>query len=162
MSEKGERLIFIGAGGSDGWANYEIIQHSKNKQSNMDYHNDMDSHKFEQFLHDTCKILTEKYDKIAIVLGNANYHNTMHDDVPCSNWTLEKFKKYCSDNSLTVLPRYSKRPGKLVLKDYKECALKHSELVGNRYKADSIMAQYGIRCVRLPPYHPELNPIERV
>ena len=95
-------------------------------------------------------------------MDNASYHTTLSDDTPRSTWTLPKFKKYCQDNNLTVIPGYSKRPGKLVLEDYKKCALKHSDEVGNKYTADTIMAQYSIRCVRLPPYHPELNPIERV
>ena len=88
LSGKGERLILIGAGGSDGWANYEIIQRSKNKQSNMDYHQDMDSQIFEEFLHATLKILTDRYNKIVILLDNTSYHNAMSNNVPRSNWTL--------------------------------------------------------------------------
>ena len=133
----------------------------------MDYHQDMDSEKFELFLHETCKRLVEKYDKIALVMDNASYHTTMRDDVPRrSGWTLAKYIKYCADNNLTVIATHSQSkrggPRKLVLDDYKESALNHAETLGLKYKADTIMAQYGIRCVRLPPYHPELNPIERV
>ena len=97
-------------------------------------------------------------------MDNASYHTTMRDDVPRSTWTLERFKQYCADNNLTVVPTHSKRKGikKPVLEDYKESALNHAESLGLKYKADAILAEYGIRCVRLPPYHPELNPIERV
>ena len=101
-------------------------------------------------------------------MDNASYHTTMRDDCPRSSWTLKQFKDYCEDNNLTVEPKHSKRVGKngikpLVLEDYKEVALNHTETFwSSKYKADIILAEYGIRCVRLPPYHPELNPIERV
>ena len=32
-------------------------------------------------------------------------------------------------------------------------------MTGIKYRADTIMAMYNVRCIRLPPYHPELNPI---
>ena len=41
----------------------------------MDYKDDMDGAKFEQFLDETCAILVQKYDKVAIVMDNASYHN---------------------------------------------------------------------------------------
>ena len=28
-----------------------------------------------------------------------------------------------------------------------------------KYTAEKIMEQYGVKCLRLPPYHPELNPM---
>ena len=40
FSGKGERLIIIGAGGSDGWTHYEIILRLKNKQNSLDYKKD--------------------------------------------------------------------------------------------------------------------------
>ena len=40
-----------------------------------------------------------------------------------------------------------------------DAARKYLEETGIKYKADQIMEEYGVECVRLPPYHPELNPI---
>ena len=54
----------------------------------MDYHQDMDSQIFEEFLHATLKILTDRYNKIVILLDNTSYHNAMSNNVPRSNWTL--------------------------------------------------------------------------
>ena len=72
---------------------------------------------------------------------------------------MSQFKEFCETKGLEVLPGKGKRAGKLVLEDYKAVAMKYSDETGLKYRADSILKEYGIRCVRLPPYHPELNPI---
>ena len=79
--------------------------------------------------------------------------------MPKSDWKLSQLKDFCEEKKIIVLPGNSKRPGALVYKDYYEAAKKYCEDEGIKYKADSIMESYGVLCVRLPPYHPELNPI---
>ena len=81
------------------------------------------------------------------------------DDVPKSDWKLPQLKAFCEQKKIKVLPGNSKRSGALVYKDYYQVAKKYCEDAGIKYKADSIMESYGVLCVRLPPYHPELNPI---
>ena len=53
----------------------------------------MDAQHFEIFLHETCSKLTQKYDKVALVMDNASYHTVMRDDVPKSDWTLSKYSR---------------------------------------------------------------------
>ena len=106
VSGKGERLILIGVGGKDGWLKWDVIMRSVRKgwaiikiflyklwnfsrvckyikwlffyRNSMIYKDDMDSAKFEKFLHETCQLLREKYgDKVAIVMDNASYHSTL-------------------------------------------------------------------------------------
>ena len=44
----------------------------------MNYKENMNAEKFEAFLHETCKLLREKYgDKVALVMDNASYHTVM-------------------------------------------------------------------------------------
>ena len=43
----------------------------------MEYKDDMDGPKFEEFLNETCSILKEKYEKIALVMDNASYHTKL-------------------------------------------------------------------------------------
>ena len=44
----------------------------------MNYKQDMDAKLFEKFLHETCRLLREKYgDKVALVMDNASYHTVM-------------------------------------------------------------------------------------
>ena len=72
---------------------------------------------------------------------------------------MQQFKKFCTDKGLDVLPQFGKTAGKRVLKDYALAAKLYVQETGIKYRADTIMATYGVRCIRLPPYHPELNPI---
>ena len=37
----------------------------------------MDSAKFEEFLHEVCVLLDERYEKSVIVMDNASYHTVM-------------------------------------------------------------------------------------
>ena len=123
----------------------------------------MDSHKFEKFLHEACANLKAKYGKVAMLLDNASYHTIMHDDVPNSKWTVGALKKFCADNNLTVTAENAKnKKGTPVRKDFWDTANEFVSKTGMKYRADTIMESYGIQCVRLPPYHPELNPIEWV
>ena len=44
----------------------------------MNYKENMNAEKFEAFLHETCRLLREKYgDKVALVMDNASYHTVM-------------------------------------------------------------------------------------
>ena len=44
----------------------------------MNYKENMDAAKFEAFLHETCRLLREKYgDKVALVMDNASYHTVI-------------------------------------------------------------------------------------
>ena len=47
-------------------------------RNSMNYKENMNAEKFEAFLHETCKLLKEKYgDKVALVMDNASYHTVM-------------------------------------------------------------------------------------
>ena len=84
-----------------------------------------------------------------------------NDDIPRSDWKLDQLKKYCSDNKLKVVAFHGKRAaqGVTVVKDYWDAARRYLDKTGAhlKYRADRIFASYGIRCVRLPPYHPGDN-----
>ena len=72
---------------------------------------------------------------------------------------MKQFKNFCKDKGIDVQPQFGKKAGKLVLKDYAFAAKIYVQVTGIKYRADAILKSYGVRCVRLPPYHPELNPI---
>ena len=60
---------------------------------------------------------------------------------------------------MTVTPTGKRGP---VKSDYQRAAKQFVDASGMKYKADSIIESYGILPVRLPPYHPELNPIGNI
>ena len=47
-------------------------------RNSLNYKDDMDARKFEEFLHDICKLLEKKYGKkVAVVMDNASYHSVL-------------------------------------------------------------------------------------
>jgi hypothetical protein len=94
-----------------------------------------------------------------------NFYNTgnfcdpfQNDDIPRSDWKVDQYKKYCTDNKIKVVAFHGKKAaqGITVSKDYWDACKRYLDKTGAhlKYRADRIFASYGIRCVRLPPYHP--------
>ena len=55
-----------------------LLTFELNCRNSLDYKDDMDAAKFEEFLHELCQKLKEKYgDKVAIIMDNASYHSVL-------------------------------------------------------------------------------------
>ena len=160
---KGERLILIGVGGMDGWLKKDII---KRKKGHLNTKDDMDGDKFNAFVTDAFIRAKQQYPdrKLALVVDNASYHTKLCDDMPKSDWSLDQYKEFCYEKSLPVPPHYSKKAhlGHLVKQDYVEAAKKYVDASPEKYQLERLCILYDIILVRLPPYHPELNPIEQI
>ena len=122
---RGERLILIGAGGIDGWEQKDVIDRSEGAGNDMEYKNDlkkaekinMDSSRFEHFVHKTALTVTARHEKVAWVMDNASYHNQYREDIPRSDWSVARIKAFCKNHNLEVFAKKGKR-GKPVKKDY--------------------------------------------
>ena len=70
-------------------------------------------------------------------------------------------KEFCEKKGITVIARHGKRAwfGDLVKKDYEEAIKHYLDGTDIKYQAEEIMKKYGVECLRLPPYHPELTAI---
>ena len=150
---RGERLIMIGGGGREGWAELDIIQRSEGEGNDLNYKKNMDGAAFEKFCHRLGENITKDHEKVAVVLDNASYHNEYREDIPRHNWSIKRFRAFCELNKLDV-PVIHGRRGRPILADYKEAVRKYileGDLV---YKIDVIFKSYGIIVIRLPPYHP--------
>ena len=160
---KGERLILIGAGGMDGWLKKDII---KRKKGHLNTKDDMDGDKFNAFVTDAFIRAKQQYPdrKLSLVVDNASYHTKLCDDMPKQNWTLDEYKQFCYDKSLPVPAYWSKKAhlGHLVKQDFVEAAKKYVDASPEKYQLERLCILYDILLVRLPPYHPELNPIEQI
>ena len=147
---KGERLIILNAITQDGWvAGAKTIFKSTRKTG--DYHGQMDSNLFQKWF--TKALLPNIPEHSLIVMDNASYHNILTEcSAPtpaCSKeriraW-LEANKIPCSEDCLKVelveiLRKIAPEP---------------------TYEIDVIAEKHGHHVVRTPPYHPELQPIEK-
>lgn len=147
---KGERLIILNAITRDGWVpGAKVIFKSSRKTG--DYHGQMDWALFEKWFVEA--LLPNIPDGSIIVMDNASYHNVLSESSAptpaCSKdkiraW-LEANKIPCRDDCLKVelveiLRKIAPEP---------------------TYEIDVIAQRHGHRVLRTPPYHPELQPIEK-
>ena len=83
-----------------------------------------------------------------------SYHNVRDKDAPHSKSTKPQLIKWLHDNNIDY-SQLGSNPKVDELKTF--CKIEHEK--DPQYKINEIVAQYGHSVIRLPPYHPELNPI---
>ena len=153
---RGERLILIGAGSREGFENYDIIKRTEGKGNDIEYKKNinMDGPRFLEFVHATVKKVKAKgHKKIAFVLDNASYHNQYRADIPRSNWAVDRIKDFCKLHDLEVFAVHGKK-GTPVKQDYMDAVNIYVEEQDCKYQLDVVLESYGIKAIRLPPYHP--------
>jgi transposase len=88
--------------------------------------------------------------KSALVVANAPYHNVQFNKAPTSQTT----KEWLTVNNVPF------RDGMLTIQLYG--LIKAHKPRHKNFATDNIMAALGHAVLRLPPYHPDLNPTELV
>ena len=149
---RGERLIIVGAGGREGWSRCDVIERSEGTGNDMNYKTNMDGARFETFIDSIAEEESQKHEKVAFVFDNASYHNQYREDIPRPGWVVKRIKDFCELKGLEVIPT-GKRGG-FIKEDYMRAVNEYVELTDCKYKVDVILKKYGIKAVRLPPYHP--------
>ena len=88
-------------------------------------------------------------------MDNASYHTQKDpENTPMSNWTKPKLLKYLENKNVPI-PKKALRKELWVLARQKAAE-------EPRFKVDDLVKEYGHEVLRLPPYHCDLNPIERI
>ena len=146
---KGERLIIMNAVTESGWVSGAKLVFKSTRKTG-DYHGQMNWELFKKWFSEM--LLTNIPKSSIIIMDNASYHNTLSDHSPptpqCSKariveW-LEQNKIYCRRDCLK--PELVEVLGKLAPEP--------------TYAIDEIARSNGHEVIRIPPYHPELQPIE--
>ncbi|GBP93353.1 hypothetical protein EVAR_85164_1 [Eumeta japonica] len=86
-------------------------------------------------------------------MDNASYHNTFAEKVPNSNSKKADMQEWLTYKNI----EFREDMKKIELYDI---ILKHKDNSKN-YAIDAIAKENDIDILRLPPYHPDLNPIEK-
>lgn len=149
---KGSRIIIIHAGGEMGFVP-NCLTMWKSTSSTGDFHNEMNSTNFTKWLKDKC--IPNLPPRSVLVLDNAPYHNIQIDKPPTSNSTKSQMIAWLTGKGIHV------EDNMLKVQLYE----KVKENIGYRHKKyviDEILKQNNHDVLRLPPYHPELNPIETI
>ena len=138
------RLIILHAGWIEG---ADLVFQSK--KSTGDYHDEMNSERFEEWFRD--QLMPNIQPNTLIVIDNATYHSRRLEAVLTTNTRKGEMQDWLTAHHI----------------QFPEHALKRELLslirLSNpqpKYVIDELAKAYGHEVIRLPPYHCELNPIE--
>lgn len=148
---KGNKIIIIHAGGEQGFVPNAYIRF-KSGQKSGDYHDAMNYKNYEKWL--TEKLIPNLPPKSVLVIDNAPYHNNQLNKPPNSNSTRNTIKTWLLERGIPFHDT--------MLKPDLYNLVKANKPTHRIYKIDALLAEHSHSVLRLPPYHPELNPIELI
>lgn len=147
----GHRLIIVNAGGENGFIpGANLIFKSNLKSGN--YHHEMNFENFSKWVNE--KLIPNLPPKSVLVIDNAPYHNVQVNKPPNSNSTKETMKNWLREKNILFNDNMLKCELYNLIKLHKP-KYRH-------YAIDDLLTSHGHNVLRLPPYHPDLNPIELV
>lgn len=147
---KGPRLIIVNGGGKNGFVDNSLLVFKSGSKSG-DYHDDMNFNNFSKWLKE--HYLPNLPPNSVIVLDNASYHNVQAERVP----TMSSRKM---DMINWLKARNIPHTEKMYKSELRALILQNKPPI--RYVIDEIIERAGHTTLRLPPYHPDLNPIEAI
>ncbi|XP_054260031.1 uncharacterized protein LOC128995480 [Macrosteles quadrilineatus] len=148
---KGNRLIVIHAGGEKGFVPNALTTWKATTHSG-DYHDNVNQEMFMKWM--TEKLLPNLEPNTVLVVDNAPYHNVLVDKAPTSKSKKQEMKDWLSKHNIAFSEEM------FVPELYKLITQNKSKFF--RYVLDETVQAQGHEILRLPPYHPDLNPIELV
>lgn len=148
---KGSRVIVLQAGGEEGFVANGLLMFKSGLKTG-DYHGDMNFDNYEKWIKH--QLIPNLKPKSVLVIDNTPYHNKQVNPAPTSSWKKQDMQKWLTDNGISYCESMLKPQLYSLIK------LKKPQL--KMYKIDAVLAQHGHSVLRLPPYHPDLNPIELI
>lgn len=148
---KGNRLIIVHAGNENGFVKDALLTFESGKKTG-DYHNDMNFDNYEKWI--TNKLIPNIPPSSVIVIDNAPYHNVELNKAPNSNSRKNEMLEWLAEKGIAFLPTMLKP-------ELYSLVLQHKSKY-KMFKIDALLAEHGHSVLRLPPYHPDLNPIEMI
>lgn len=153
-SGKGQRLIIAHAGSRHNGLlkNAELLFVSKSTD-NRDYHTEMNGQIFREWIEKT--ILPSLDRPSCLIMDNASYHNVVaqEDKVPTSSSKKDAIQMWLRKEHIPF--------SEMCLKPELLSLVKQTHKT-KKFHIDKLIEEHGHRCLRLPPYHSHLNPIELV
>lgn len=146
----GPRMIVVNAISQEGWVKgAELVFLAKKRTG--DYHGQMNWENFSKWFE--TQLMTNIPEDSVIILDNAGYHNVFVEEAfPNSSSTKEDLRTWLTRNDHAWYEDMIKSE---LLEKCKRFAGKPE------FRLDRLAATKKITILRTPPYHPELQPIER-
>lgn len=147
---KGRRLIIVHAGSRNGLVDDALLIFKSDSKTG-DYHGDMNSTNFYNWV--DRKLIPKLPPNSVIVMDNAAYHCVQVEKKPTMSCMKINMQNWLQNHNVPFSPTMVK-----------------AELLGlinttqseKIYTIDELLKGAGHTVLRLPPYHPDLNPIELV
>ncbi|XP_037875263.1 uncharacterized protein LOC119630329 [Bombyx mori] len=146
---KGQRVVIVHAGSEDGFVPNALLLFKAGAKSG-DYHDNMNYLNYEKWLR--CQLLPNLPPNSVVVVDNASYYNKQSDPAPTANAKKVYMKKWLQEKEIPYDENMLKPQLFSLIKAHKE---QHKT-----YSIDKILSNHNLSVLRLPPYHPDLNPIE--
>lgn len=146
------KLIIVDAGNEDGFVpKARVIFRPEEKKE--DYHDHMNFMKnYEKWVKG--KLLPNLPPRSVVVIDNAPYHNVQVETVPNTSHRKDVIQKWLREHNIPFEENFLKAELLELVKANKYRFFK--------YRIDQIFEEAGHNVLRLPPYHPTLNPIENI
>lgn len=148
---KGERIIIVHAGNEKGFVSGALMLH-KCVDSEGDYHKEINAERYQTWLRN--QLIPNLPPNSVLVIDNAPYHNKLSVKPPNSNTPKPQMIAWLQQHNVPHDPNKLKPELYKIIKSHKE---QYTE-----FAIDRIMEEHGHKIVRLPPYHPDFNPIENI
>lgn len=148
---KGSKLVLVHAGSNAGEVQNALLIF-KSGQKKGEYQNNMNAENYEKWL--KTKLIPNLPPRSVLVIDNARYHNVKLNKAPNSNNKKQELLDWLINKNIPC------SPDMLKTELYELVRLNKPRY--EEYYFDKILEDCGHNILRLPPYHPELNPIELV
>lgn len=147
---KGDRIIIVHAGSEDRFVKGAGLIF-KSKSTSGDYHDDMNFTNYQKWIRE--KLIPNLPPKTTLIIDNAPYHNVQVDRCPTAATKKADIKAWLSRHGIEYPENFLKPELLNLCKIHKQPP---------KYVVDTILEEYGHKCLRLPPYHADFNPIEMI
>ncbi|XP_046416169.1 uncharacterized protein LOC124177619 [Neodiprion fabricii] len=146
---KGQRLVIVHAGSENGFVPNALLLFKAGTKSG-DYHDNMNYENYEKWLRS--QLMPNLPPNSVVIVDNASYHNKQSELAPTSNTKKADMQKWLRDRDI----QYREN----MLKPELYNLIKLNKDLHKNFRVDNILAENNHSVLRLPPYHPDLNPIE--
>lgn len=143
-----ERLVIIHAGGVEGFVPYSLHMF-KAKETKGDFRKNIDNEIYTQWL--KTQLIPNLKPNSVVVVGNAPYHNILINPVPNSNALKQEMVDWLHFRNIVHSTSMLKPQLYQLIMQHKE---KFTE-----YKLDNLLREHNHSVLRLPPCHPDFNPL---
>jgi transposase len=149
-TSKGRKLIVVHGGGEMGFIDNALLIFKSDSKTG-DYHGDMNGEIFTKWLQE--RLVPNLPTQSVLVMDNASYHCIENNKKPNSASLKATMQEWLHEKGI----HFSREMTKANLMEIIKCIPAQKN-----YVLDTMLERYGHTVLRLPPYHPELNPIELV